>query len=86
MQEVIPPSVPRGRGAEEDKAKWNKFLNSTALIEQNSSSARNTSSSTRESHARENGSLSASSSAGKDVPPDPRLHPVNDPENVDPRF
>jgi hypothetical protein len=43
-------------------------------------------SSTRESHARENSSLSASSSADKNAPPDPPVHPFNDTEDVDPRF
>ncbi len=86
MKEIIPPSVPRGRGTEEDKAIWHKFLNGTALIEQNASSARTASSSTRESYARENAAPSASSSADNNVPPDPRLHPYNDAGNLDPRF
>jgi hypothetical protein len=56
------------------------------LIEQDASSARIFSSSTRESHARENATLSASSSADKNAPPDPQLHPFNDNGDVDPRF
>jgi hypothetical protein len=86
MKEVVPPSVPRGRGTAEDKAEWNKFLHSTALIEQDASSARTTSSNTRESHARENASIGASSSVNKNAPPDPQLHPFNDTGDVDPRF
>jgi hypothetical protein len=84
VSEIVPPSVPRGRGTPEDRDKWIKFLNGTASIEQSFSSARATSSSTLESHARENAASSASASSGKDVPPDPRLHPYNDAGNLDP--
>ena len=86
MQQIVPPSVPRERGTAEDEATWHKFLNTTALIEQNATSVRTTSSSTRENHARENVASSASASSGKDVPPIPRLHPYNDPENLESRF
>jgi hypothetical protein len=86
MEQIIPPSVPREKGTEEDKAIWRKFLNITALIERHASSARTTSSTTRENHVRDNDASSASASSGKDVPPNPRLHPYNDAENLEPRF
>ncbi len=75
MSEIAPPSVPRGRGTPEDRDKWIKFLTGTASIERSFSSARATSSSTLESHGRENAAPSASGG-----------HPYNDAENLDPRF
>jgi hypothetical protein len=86
MSEIAPPSVPRRRGTPEDRDKWIKFLNGTTSIERSFSSARATSSSTLESHVRENPASSASASSGKDMSPDPRLHPYNDAGNLDPRF
>ncbi len=85
MSEIVPPSVPRGRGTLEDKDKWIKYLKGTATIEQSFSSS-TTSSSTLESLSTKNAASSASTSSGKDVPPNPRLHSYNDAENLEPRF
>jgi hypothetical protein len=86
MSYIVPSSVPRGRGTEEDKAKWHKFLSTTALIERNASSARDTSHSTRERHTREKTPLSASPCVNSDLPQDARLHPFNNPGEVNPQF
>ncbi len=46
MSEIVPPSVPRGRGTPEDKDKWIRYLQGTAAIEQSFRSASSISSST----------------------------------------
>jgi hypothetical protein len=86
MEQIVPPSAPRGRGTAEDKDKWIKFLRGTATIEQSFSSASAISSSTLESLSTESAASSASASAGKDVPSESWLHPYNDAENLEPQF
>jgi hypothetical protein len=76
-------SVPRGRGSDEDRARWAKFINSTPLTEHNVGSERNPSA--RESHSREGSPLRTFSSAEVDEPP-ARLQPWLDPNEVEPRF
>jgi hypothetical protein len=86
MEQIIPPSVPRGRCTAEDRDKWIKFLSGTAAIEQSFSSSSAISSSTLESLSTGNAASSASASSAKDVPSKSWVHPYNDAENLEPRF
>jgi hypothetical protein len=74
------PSVPRGRGSDEDRAQWAKFLSGTPLTEHNIGSERNPSA--RESHSRE---VPPHMTSSVDETP-ARLHPWLDPNEVEPRF